>query len=556
MSTTAQKIVDRPGSIERYAVPILVLVQIAALLLADPRGEFPLNDDWAYANSVRWLLDEHRIRLSDWIAMNLLPQTLLGGAAAMIAGYSLQGLRHLTQLVSVAVVLLAFVWFEAAGMRRRDALVATLVVIAWPGWNVLSNSYMSDVYGMLFALPAAMLFLRTLERPAVATLVAATALSVLGVLERQVIVVVPAAFLVATLASAWPWRFAQLLRAAVPLAVVMVAEFAYRSYLVHGPGLPEAQTVTLGYYFKAPGRLLTNEDNYYGWVGPILLQIPFYVGLFAAPWLAWVGFGEDRKGRRWVLLATAAIAGAMFAAGWFPPWRENNLIDAAGIGPFTIYDALPRNLAPIDRSPGIVWRVAAVAAAFGVAALARVIVCSVTGLFARGTPNRVRDAFVLALVVGYLVPFMITTYIDRYLLFVLPFVFALAVSRREPAATAVDRIGRAAALAWIAVTILLAAAATHDYFAWNRARWAAIAAAARLGATPETLDGGFEYNGYYRFEAKPRGTLPGKSWWWVKDDRYVVAFSPVAGYVERARFGVDRWLPRTPVQIYLLERTP
>ncbi len=55
---------------------------------------------------------------------------------------------------------------------------------------------------------------------------------------------------------------------------------------------------------------------------------------------------------------------------------------------------------------------------------------------------------------------------------------------------------------------------------------------------------------------KPRGTLPGKSWWWVQDDRYVVAFSPVAGYVELARFGVERWLPRTPVQIYLLERTP
>ncbi len=217
MSATAQKIVDRHGSIERYAVPIIVLVQIVALLLADPRGEFPLNDDWAYAHSVRWLLDEHRIRLSDWIAMNLLPQTLLGGATAAIAGYSFTALRHLTQVVSVAVVLLAFVWFEAAGMRRRDALVATLVVIAWPGWNVLSNSYMTDLYAMLFALPAATLFLRDAGAPARwRRLSAATALAVLGMLQRQVVAVVPAAFLVATLASAWPWRFAQLLRALCP----------------------------------------------------------------------------------------------------------------------------------------------------------------------------------------------------------------------------------------------------------------------------------------------------------------------------------------------------
>ena len=42
------------------------------------------------------LFDEHRIRLSDWIAMNLLPQTLMGGAAAAIVGYSFAALRHLT----------------------------------------------------------------------------------------------------------------------------------------------------------------------------------------------------------------------------------------------------------------------------------------------------------------------------------------------------------------------------------------------------------------------------------------------------------------------------
>ncbi len=101
---------------------------------------------------------------------------------------------------------------------------------------------------------------------------------------------------------------------------------------------------------------------------------------------------------------------------------------------------------------------------------------------------------------------------------------------------------------------LLAAAATHDYFAWNRARWDAIADASRRGATPETLDGGFEYNGYYGFERKPRQAIPGKSWWWVQDDRYVVAFTPVEGYDELARFPVKRWLARTPATLYLLER--
>jgi hypothetical protein len=109
-------------------------------------------------------------------------------------------------------------------------------------------------------------------------------------------------------------------------------------------------------------------------------------------------------------------------------------------------------------------------------------------------------------------------------------------------------------MAWIFVAIASSAAATHDYFAWNRARWDAIRAAEKLGATPDTLDGGFEYNGYHRFERNPRDKVPGKSAWWVKDDQYVVAFIPVAGYEEIATFPVRRWLPRTPPVVRLLRR--
>ncbi len=144
---------------------------------------------------------------------------------------------------------------------------------------------------------------------------------------------------------------------------------------------------------------------------------------------------------------------------------------------------------------------------------------------------------------------MLTDYIDRYLLFALPFV--LVVGRA--ASPGPVRAGRALAIVCIVCELLLGGAATHDYFAWNRARWAAIDAARHLGATSGTLDGGFEYNGYYCCEAPPRPRL-GKSWWWVEDDRFVVAFSVPPGYVERRRFPVERWLPRTPATIFLSER--
>jgi hypothetical protein len=51
-------------------------------------------------------------------------------------------------------------------------------------------------------------------------------------------------------------------------------------------------------------------------------------------------------------------------------------------------------------------------------------------------------------------------------------------------------------------------------------------------------------------------TVPGKSWWFVTDDRYVVAFSPVPGYDVVETWKVPRWLPRSPAEVRLLRRKP
>jgi len=162
--------------------------------------------------------------------------------------------------------------------------------------------------------------------------------------------------------------------------------------------------------------------------------------------------------------------------------------------------------------------------------------------------------FLIAAIGAYLFPFTAVDYIDRYLLFVLPFLFVLWAQTWPASRSAPVALRRGAAMVWILACVGLGAAATHDYFAWNRARWDAIRLAESLGATPDTLDGGFEYNGFHRFERKPRDETAGKSPWWVKDDQYIVAFVPVPGYEEVGTFPVRRWLPRTPPVVRLLRR--
>ncbi|MEO8304518.1 MAG: hypothetical protein ABI724_10395, partial [Betaproteobacteria bacterium] len=403
-------------AIDRYAPLLLVALELAVFAIAFPRGNFPVNDDWSYAHSVLWLLEDHQIRLSDWIGMNLLPQTLLGGAASLLFGFSFPTLRVVTQLVSVLVVLATFRWFVVFGLGRCDAFVATVVVIATPFWGVLSSSYMTDLYGMVFAIPAATLFLAALTRPMLPAIALATLLSVAGVLERQVVAVVPAAFLVASLATRRPWQLREVSIAAAPLVAVVVAELAYNAYLAFGPGVPDAHRYLTGRVVDAVRSVVVGEAGYRGWVLSNLVTIIGYLGLFVAPWAIWQTAAVGRATRVFACVVAAGVAMASFAFDWWPPYRPDNVVDAAGIGPYTLYAALPPGLSPLDRSPGVLWRVAGIGAAVGVAALAIAMLRAARSMAADAVAVRARTWFAVSLVAAYLVPFVLTDYFDRYLL--------------------------------------------------------------------------------------------------------------------------------------------
>lgn len=539
---------------DRRALAALLAIQLAITLVVRPRGEFPVNDDWAFAHSVGWLLDEGRVRLSDWIAMNLLPQTLAGGLVAAARGFSFETLRHLTQAVAVISSLVAYHWFRANRLEPGPALVATLAVIAFPAWPQLANAYMSDLYGFAFALPAATLFLRALDEPARGRLIAATLLAAAGVLQRQVVLVVPFAFAAAWLWGRRPWTVRVVAIGLAPLAVACLAELAYRTYLAAGPGIPLAQQDTHARVLPMLVKALLGESGFRAHVGANALSITGYLGWFLVAWAAYWGMGGAPRGARFaVVVAGAALAATLLAVGAVPPYLSWQLVDAAGIGPYSLYDGIPRGMDGLDRSPGVLWRLAGVASAFGVAALVALLVATIRHALRFGKTAQRERVFHAAVLVGYLGPFVTTAYIDRYLLYTLPFLFALWSSTwtREP-----RPVVRGAALAWIAATLALSAAGTRDYFAWNRERWDLIRSAESRGITADQLDGGFEYNGWRRHEIQPRGVGPGKSWWWVKDDEYAIAFTVPPGYEEVDRRRVRRWLPRSPDTVRLVRRKP
>ncbi len=95
---------------------------------------------------------------------------------------------------------------------------------------------------------------------------------------------------------------------------------------------------------------------------------------------------------------------------------------------------------------------------------------------------------------------------------------------------------------------------------YNRERWLQTARWEALDnlvseerVRPDDIDGGFEFNAWYLCDPNYRPS-PEKSWCWVTNDDFMIAFGPVPGYKEMKRYHFQRWLPPGEGTILILRK--
>jgi hypothetical protein len=539
-----------------------LLLQLLMLLLVNAKGHFPINDDWAYAHSVLWLLQDGHIRLSNWIAMNLLPQTLLGAAVSSVFGYSLQTLRALTQVLSLGLVVLVFIWFERHLMAsyqptrlqaKQGAFWLTLAFIGLPWWLPLSNSYMTEVPCLLLLLAALLQMRRLLlteGKLAWQGVVLAAVLITIATLQRQTALAFAAAFLFTFLLTAKRHRLSTLCLAALPLLMAAVAHKVYLLYLTAGPGVPIAQLGTYSRLLWILDEVINNKSGLRYW--PVYLTLTWIISLAAYSLFALPAWAPTRRRSQLILgLLGVLLTVLVLQQNWVLPFRANHVLGREGIGPMTYFGKFASLDAAHASSATAFWVGLSIAAVLCLTALLWRLLGALHNTMA-GRFQLANDRYSLFLclaVVAYSVPFCILDYFDRYVYFLLPLLWALFIQLR------LLPVKLPTASQALIVAILLASTVlAHDYFAWQKARSRAIEAALARGATAANLDGGFEFNGYHAHETftAPKGA--GKSWWWVTDDRYRVMPTVSPGYTPLARFKVHAWVQREPAEFILSER--
>jgi 4-amino-4-deoxy-L-arabinose transferase-like glycosyltransferase len=170
-----------------------VLVAVAGTGVAGSLS-IPHNDDWSYVKTARILAETGNLDMQGWARMSLVGQIYLAYPVLRVFGSNVAVLNTAMALVSLIGLSAAYMVFRRFGTTRA-ALLGTLVTSLFPGYLLLSTSFMSDVPAFTAMTTCVAVGLRALERRSRVWLWTALTIGAVGVTIRYQAAAAPLAVL-------------------------------------------------------------------------------------------------------------------------------------------------------------------------------------------------------------------------------------------------------------------------------------------------------------------------------------------------------------------------
>lgn len=474
---------------------ICCLIFAACYWVAWPIAEMGFDDDWSYIKSAQVFAQTGHFVYNGWAAAMLGWQIPWGALFIRILGFSFTAVKLSMFPIAIATLLLFHTIQTRFGIKSRNAIIGTLTLGLSPMFMPLAASYMTDVSGLFIVLLCLYCCQRavaaTSDRKTIQWLCLAAVSSVAGGTVRQIawlgtLVMVPS--------GGWLLRKKQ--GVLVTVAILWVAStgcvlycmhwFATRPYSLSATTFPGPRPapadliviITVEMVAEILCLLLMVYPVLVGW----LVQIPrlhrFTIGLLTFILLVCTYM-------QWSLSLTLPWAGNLirteFTRSRVADWRttdrfmlgvpESLIFAALIIVPFLVFLATARREtqerkdASRDTLPREVHFL-----------LAPFILSYFVLLLPHASDGMAFDRYMLGLM-----PFAIIYFILLYQEWVNP---------RLPAVSVVT----------LALYAFLAVAGTHDWFASQRARLAAISEIRASGVPRNEIGGGFEYDSWTQIE--------------------------------------------------------
>lgn len=516
---------------DRRAVSLLLAVYAVAVAAVDPRGNFPLNDDWGVGFTTFTLLQTGKIEFTPFASATAYLQFVWGALWAAIFGTSFTVLRFATLTLSLGSTLLAYALLRSAKVSERFALFGAAALLFHPLFFWASFTSMTHVSYVFLSLLAAWTFVRAWDREGV-WLFVAFAVCVASFFTRQFAILNALAPLTVALLHrrkkiAMTYAVAMLVFGALVLGGVLVA--SQKELVLHRPSAAGLAMRAAHYVF-------------FNWQNAALFFAPALLLLLCAT-------GRLRLSRPVMLVAAMPFAYAAFrmtSIGMpLPYMNSGNVFTDFGLGPPTLRDVFTLRMPHPFALP---WSVRIVL----------MIVTSIAALVAAGIAGaaaRIEDALtrycVAYLAFGTIFVALMRINFDRYSIDTAwPFGILLVLLASR---TQLTRWAPAAVM--LALFAVFSIAGTAEYLAWNRARWDAYAFLRARKIPLEWMDAGYEVNSILALRHGRKDL--GKAGVGVIDDRYILTFNAeVPGYVRVRSFEYPRWLGLSRGAVHIQWRLP
>ncbi len=516
------------------------------LVIVNPVGEFPLNDDWAYSLIVRNWLETGIYEVNDWPAMSLFTQICWGTLFSAIFGFSFMALRLSTLVLAIIGILAFNAILTNLKIPKVTRILALGTLLFNPLYFHLSFTFMTDVPFLTCCLLASFFYLKFFQEERTVIWAGAVFFSICAILIRQLGILIPLAFFIAVITSKHRNYYRTIILAGISVLLTFISLKIYIWCLSQTTGIPAAFSQMesiidrLNFSFIYPS-LVSIEGRYFVYLGIFLLPVLFF-RFWRKDYFFLIG------------LATFGLGTSYLIVTNWDRFRIGNTIYDLGLGPISMPDTV-RNVTSFEVLPPLletlVKVIGVISALLLISHLAKGIqrfYSSFTGL---STPRNIFKRGVLIFVLLYFF-FLFIDYhrFDRYLLPLLPFLMMLILVP----SIRLRKLNLFLSLGSLLIIVIFSVSGTHDYFSWNRARWAAATYLENQGISPNKIDGGFEYNGWHQTNHKNPHNRYGKSWWFVNEDNYALAFTTYQNYTVKAAFPFHRFCNLSTDTLYALER--
>lgn len=533
-------------------------------IVVNPLGDFPLNDDWAYAESVKHLLETGNFQLPGWAVANLLPLVLWGALFCLPLGFSFTALRFSTLTLGLIGVVATYKLLQEIIVDRKIALIGAFILAVNPIYFGLANTFMTDVPHYAVTILSLYFFCRGINQNSWRAIIVAVFWAIISLLIRQVTAALffgyAVAYVVKNKAKISSIITAAILFVCLPVGIQSIFSRVFWPKNFGNYGAKEQEFVSEITYID----IETIVDFLY-----FALRAFIYLGCFLFPFLVIAFIIKFQRIKSLsqksiltgsLLFLSVTIGIWLFSATERMPFAGNVIIDW-GLGPLTLRDTLLSQSKSIPNYLEIFWIIITIVATIG-AALLLIFTCfSAFQLFLNRQISLEKRSLILlnnSTAFIYFLPLGLSFFFDRYLLLLLPLSMVMVLNSLDN----INRFKLSFKTELIALLIILSigiftVAATHDYLSWNRVRWQALESLRQEQIPPQFIDGGFEFNGWYLYDPdypvyqKYRNNVV---WWWVAKDDYIIAFSPIEGYSAIEQYSLKNWLPFPSDRILVLQK--